>query len=79
MEGDSIHTFENGGTEKGFFCMNLVRLLLEEKEENWMESEQFQELWRIRFDEAKAGACHYRNHCHIYLRGLKQGVQLSLF
>lgn len=79
MQGDSIHTFENGGTEKGFFCMNLVKLLLEEREAGQMGQEQFQALWKKRFDEAKAGSCHYRNHCYIYLRGLKQGVQLSLF
>lgn len=54
MKGDSIHTFENGGKESGFFCMKLVSFLTQEKEANQLVPEQFPELWATRFNEAKA-------------------------
>lgn len=45
MKGDSIHTFENGGKENGFFCMKLVSFLSQEREANQLDPEQFSELW----------------------------------
>lgn len=81
MKGDSIHTFENGGEERGFFCMHLVNYLSQERETNQLDTEQFSELWVTRFNEAKAGSCHYRSQCSVYERTLqkRQGVQLNLF
>lgn len=81
MKGDSIHTFENGGKESGFFCMKLVSFLTQEKEANLLDTEQFSELWATRFNEAKAGSCSYRDKCPVYEKTLQtsQGVQLNLF
>lgn len=81
MKGDSIHTFENGGKESGFFCMKLVSFLTQEKEANQLDPEQFSELWATRFNEAKAGSCSYRDQCPVYEKTLQtsQGVQLNLF
>jgi hypothetical protein len=81
MKGDSIHTFEDGGKESGFFCMKLVSFLTQEKEANQLDTEQFSELWATRFNEAKAGSCSYRDKCPVYEKTLQtsQGVQLNLF
>lgn len=79
MKGDSIHTFEDGGKESGFFCMKLVSFLTQEKETNQLDTEQFSELWATRFNEAKAGSCNYRSQCPVYERTAKKGVQLNLF
>lgn len=81
MKGDSIHTFENGGKESGFFCMKLVSFLSQEREANQLDPELFSELWATRFNEAKAGSCSYRSQCPVYERTLQkhQGVQLNLF
>lgn len=81
MKGDSIHTFEDGGKESGFFCMKLVSFLSQEKEANQLDPEQFSQLWATRFNEAKAGYCSYRDQCPVYEKTLQtsQGVQLNLF
>lgn len=81
MKGDSIHTFENGGKERGFFCMKLVDFLSQERETNQMDPNQYTKLWEIRFNEAKAGFCSYRSQCPMYEKTLQthQGGQPNLF
>ena len=79
MKNNNPYTFENGGRENSFFCMKLVDFLSREKREKQLNSEQFQSLWAVRFDEAKSGGCYYRPTCDIYTRTSKIGVQLRLF
>lgn len=63
--------------ERGFFCMKLVSFLNEEAE---MGTEKYAQLWRQRFDEAKAGQCAYSEKCPIYAKTIKKrGHQLNLF
>lgn len=62
--------------ERGFFCMKLVTFLSGEAEPG---TEAYAELWAQRFEEAKLGACHYRENCPIYARTAKKGIQLNLF
>ncbi len=75
---NSIYTFENGEKEHSFFCMNLVKFLSVEKEKEQLSYEQFSKLWRVRFDAARNGACHYREECSIYKRTLKAGVRQTM-
>lgn len=75
MKGDSIYTFENGGKERGFFCMHLANYLSQEREENQLDPEQFSELWTNRFNKAKAGSCHYKKMCPIYERTAKRQIE----
>lgn len=78
--GDSVHTFENGSKEQSFFCMKLVSYLLRDKEAEQMNIETFDNIWKERFNLAKAGLCHYRNECPIYQCTVKKGnAQLKLF
>lgn len=79
-KGDSIHTFENGGKEQGFFCMKLASYLQWDREIKQMNVETFDNFWNERFQIAKAGSCHYRDECPIYHRTIKEsGIQLKLF
>lgn len=54
--------------ERGFFCMKLVSFLDEEAKPG---TEQYAELWRQRFDEAKSGQCAYKDRCQIYEKTIK--------
>lgn len=79
-KGDSIHTFENGGKERGFFCIKLVSFLERERTVGDLDQESFSELWKSRFDTAKAGSCFYRQECPVYSQTVKSGnIQLKLF
>lgn len=49
--------------ERGFFCMKLVSYINKEVK---LGTEQYTELWRQRFDEAKRGQCAYKDLCPIY-------------
>lgn len=63
--------------ERGFFCMMLVDFL---NEEATMGTEEYASLWDERFDQAKAGACAYRERCPIYSKTVKnKPIQLKLF
>ncbi len=63
--------------EMGFFCMMLVDFL---NEEATMGTEEYANLWEERFDQAKAGACAYREKCPIYSKTIKnKPIQLKLF
>lgn len=63
--------------ERGFFCMMLVDFL---NEEATMGTEEYANLWEERFDQAKAGACAYREKCPIYSKTVKnKPIQLKLF
>lgn len=42
-------------------------------------TEAYAELWEQRFNEAKLGACAYRDKCPIYARTAKKGIQQNLF
>ena len=56
--------------------MKLLAFLNTEAEPG---TEAYAELWEQRFDEAKLGACAYRNKCPIYARTAKKGIQQNLF
>lgn len=56
--------------------MKLVTFLSDEAEPG---TEAYAELWAQRFEEAKLGACYYRENCPIYARTAKKGIQLNLF
>ena len=62
--------------ERGFFCMKLLAFLNTEAEPG---TEAYAELWEQRFNEAKLGACAYRDKCPIYARTAKKGIQQNLF
>ena len=72
MKELSVHTFENGGKERGFFCMELVAFLALEKEEKQLGEEQFVDMWNTRFNNAKSGACYYRERCSVYEKTLQK-------
>lgn len=65
--------------DRGFFCMKLVGFIMEEAKDQLTMDHQ--ELYLLRFAEAKAGACSYRDICPKYkktMAGRKQsGYQLS--
>lgn len=63
--------------ENRFFCMELVRLMWNDKEvKGW-------DAWHGRFLQAEAGRCAYRNRCPRYRRTMekrqRKGIQLELF
>lgn len=63
--------------ERGFFCMMLIDFLNEEVS---MGTEEYANLWKERFDQAKAGGCAYREKCPIYSKTVKnKPIQLKLF
>ena len=60
--------------EQGFFCMQLVTYINAEAETFEMRSR----IWNERFDQAKAGVCHYREQCPIHARTIaKQSAEQS--
>lgn len=61
-------TGERQGKERGFFCMKLVSFINEEAKPG---TEQYAELWKQRFNEAKLGRCHYKEQCQIYEKTIK--------
>lgn len=68
---------EKPGKERGFFCMNLVRLMWDDEEvKGW-------DAWHSRFLQAEAGQCAYRDRCPQYKRTMekqkRKGIQLELF
>lgn len=60
-----VEIFGEKTNERGFFCMKLVGYLNEEAK---MGTPEYAELWDIRFAEAKAGRCAYKDKCPIYAR-----------
>ena len=60
-----VEIFGEKTQERGFFCMKLVGYLNEEAK---MGTPEYAELWDIRFADAKAGRCAYRDKCPIYAR-----------
>lgn len=71
-----VELVDSKSKESGFFCMQLVGYLNEEERDTGAD------LWEIRFFQAKAGGCAYRDKCPIYARTLakreKKPVQLTL-
>lgn len=55
--------------ESGFFCIKLVCHLNNEAQ---MGTEEYERLWHHRFNQAKAGVCHYREQCSIYARTIEK-------
>lgn len=74
-----IELVDEKSTDKGFFCMKLVGFIMTESKEQLTLDRQ--DLWALRFSEAKAGRCAYRNECSIYARTKSnhhpQPIQLS--
>lgn len=66
--------------DRGFFCMRLAAFINEEKEQQLQLDPQ--DLWELRFSEAKSGHCAYKHECSIYARTIgkrsKKPFQLSL-
>ncbi len=64
----------------GFFCVQLVTFLSTEAEPG---TERYGDLWANRFNQAKAGACAYRDKCPIYAKTIQshppRPFQPSLF
>lgn len=77
-----IELVDQKSQDRGFFCMKLAAFINQEKKENWTISDK-QDLWELRFSEAKAGNCAYKLECPIYAKTMakqkKQPVQLSIF
>lgn len=70
-KGNGLITLHDENTkERGFFCMQLVCFISEDKNSDWDE----------RFIAAMNGNCAYKDRCPIYERTIKKrGVQLNLF
>jgi len=75
-----IELVDEKSSDHGFFCMKLVGYIGEESKEQL--TLDYQDLWELRFSEAKAGRCAYRDACPIHARAVakrgKQPVQLTL-
>ena len=86
-----IELVDEKSQDRGFFCMKLVGFIMaerKEKEERTLAEQGFamvdvNDLWQLRFSEAKAGNCAYKLECPIYAKTMakqkKQPVQLSIF
>lgn len=75
-----VEMVDEKSSDRGFFCMQLVGYIMEEhKEQMTLDS---QDLYLLRFSEAKDGNCSYRDVCPIYARTIakhgKKPVQLSI-
>lgn len=74
-----IEIVDEKSKDKGFFCMQLVTFINEDKEAQTMDS---QDLWNLRFSQARNHVCAYRGKCHIYARTIakleKKPMELSL-
>lgn len=55
--------------EQGFFCMKLVGFLMEEAA---MGTDQYSQVWKQRFAEAKQGNCAYADNCPIHARTIEK-------
>lgn len=60
-----IELVDSKSNESGFFCMQLVGYLNQERD---MGTPEYADLWDIRFSQAKSGQCAYRDKCTIYAR-----------
>ncbi len=74
-----IELVDDKTNDRGFFCMKLAGFIMQEKEEPLTLDPQ--ELYELRFIEAKRGQCAYRNICPIYARTIakkeKKPLQLA--
>lgn len=65
--------------DRGFFCMQLVAYLNEERQ---MGTPEYSDLWDIRFSQAKNHDCAYKAKCPIYVKTVAKQqhapVQLQL-
>jgi len=61
-----IELVDEKSKDRGFFCMKLVGYILEESKEQLTLDGQ--DLYALRFKEAKQGNCAYRDSCPIYER-----------
>ena len=75
-----IELVDEKSSDRGFFCMKLVGYIGEESKEQL--TRDYQDLWELRFLEAKAGRCAYRDTCPIHARTMakrgNQPVQLTI-
>lgn len=62
-----IELVDEKSRDSGFFCMKLAGFIKSETKENWTNLAP-QDLWELRFSEAKAGKCAYRSKCPIYAK-----------
>ena len=74
-----IELVDEKSSERGFFCMQLVGYLNEERE---IGTPGYADLWDVRFSQAKAGQCAYRDKCPIHARTVakreKKPLQLTI-
>lgn len=70
-----IELVDEKSSDRGFFCMKQVGHISEEvKEQLTLDC---QDLWELRFNEAKKGISAYRDCCPIHVRTIaKRGKQL---
>lgn len=60
-----VELVDGKSQDRGFFCMQLVAYLNEERK---MGTPEYSELWDIRFAQAKNHQCAYRGKCPVYAR-----------
>lgn len=74
-----IELIDEKSSDHGFFCMKLVGYIGEESKEQL--TMDYQDLWKLRFSEAKAGRCAYRDTCSVYAETVakrgKKPIQLT--
>lgn len=58
--------------ESGFFCMKLVGYIGTEAEPG---TEEYADMWELRFSQAKKGECHYKDQCPIHARTIAKQQQ----
>lgn len=75
-----IELVDEKSHDRGFFCMQLAAFIQKEKHKQLTLDPQ--DLWDLRFREAKAGQCAYRDICHIHARTIakreKRPIQLTI-
>lgn len=64
-----IELVDEKSSDRGFFCMKLVGFILREQKEQLTLDPQ--DLYTLRFSEAKDGLCAYRDECPVYARTKK--------
>ncbi len=74
-----IELVDEKSKDRGFFCMQLVGYLIEERD---IGTPEYGELWDIRFEQAKNHQCAYKDKCPVYAKTIAKKshtpIQLQL-
>ena len=73
-----IELVDSKSENSGFFCIQLVRYLNEERK---MGTAEYADLWEVRFSQAKNHNCAYKDKCPIFAKtkAKKSHVPLQLY